>query len=159
HLWRRLCTLAQDGATLVYGPTMPTLDGDLRRAMFEVPRRGRRVLIDSKEDAERVVAELAEALDLARPFRSLTPGVGTAGPEDAGGPRVLFVLSPSSEACLAEIALPQPMSFVDALSGERLDGELSLALTMPPHSVRMLIATGFASAPARAERVRARRRA
>lgn len=160
--WRHVCHVAQEGGTLVYGPTMPGLDEHMRRHPFEVPRRGRRVLIDTPEDAARVVAELAEALDLARPFRATPDIIETSVHEDGGGPRVLFVINPEKRAIDAEVALPAPLAFVDAMSGARLEGERVLTLRVPAQTARMLIIDGAVSSPAqvaRAIRPRARRAA
>jgi beta-galactosidase len=151
--WRALCHFAQEGGTVVYGPTMPGLDERMRRHPFEVPRRGRRVLIDTPEDAVRVVAELAAQLDLARPFRARPAPVETTvheGPE--GEARVLFVINPSDRRVDADVSLPEPMTFVDALSGARLSGETNLAVPLGPRAARMLIMEGGAASPAKAAR-------
>ncbi len=158
--WQRVCHVAQEGGTLVYGPTMPGLDEHLRRQPFEVPRRGRRVLIDTPEDAARVVAELADALDLARPFRATPDVIETSVHEDARGPRVLFVINPEKSARDAEVVLPAPMAFVDALTGERLEGDRVLTLRVPAQTARMLLIDGATVEPAKAQRAarpRARR--
>jgi beta-galactosidase len=160
--WQRVCDAAREGGTLVYGPTIPALDAKLTRHAFEVPRRGRRVLIDTPADAVRVVAELATSLELARPFRATPALLETSVHVDARGPRVLFVVNPEKHALDGEVALPEPLAFVDALSGEHLAGETSLRLRVPAQTVRMLIVEGRseeppAPPPSRAPRPRARR--
>jgi hypothetical protein len=160
--WQRVCDAAREAGTLVYGPTLPTLDAQFARQGFEVPRRGRRVLIDTPADATRVVAELADALQLARPFRATPTLLETSVHADARGPRVLFVVNPEKHALDGEIALPAPLAFVDALSGERLSGDTTLRLRVPAQTVRMLIVEGRSEeppppSPSRAPRPRARR--
>lgn len=136
--WGRLCAFAADGGTVVFGPAMPTLDETMRARPFEVPRGGRRVLIDRPEDAVAVVEELARDLAIERPFRAAAP-IETAVHEDEGGPRVIFVINPSPERVAARIELPYPVAVEDASSGERIAGDRSLSLTMAPYSCRMLV--------------------
>jgi beta-galactosidase len=160
--WQRVCDAAREGGTLVYGPTIPSLDTKLARHGFEVPRRGRRVLIDTPADAVRVVGELAASLELARPFRATPALLETSVHVDARGPRVLFVVNPEKHALDGEITLPEPLAFVDALSGERLSGDTTLRLRVPAQTVRMLIVEGRSEEPpppppSRAPRPRARR--
>ncbi len=162
--WQRVCDAAREGSTLVYGPTMPALDAEMLPHAFEVPRRGRRVLIDTAADAARVVAELAEALELARPFRATPTLLETTVHEDEHGPRVLFVVNAEKHALDGEVALPGPLDFVDAFSGERLSGDTTLRLRVPAQTVRMLLVDAPDAAPTqtptptpRAARPRARR--
>ncbi len=136
--WKRLCAAAKH-ATLVYGPAMPELDLEMRPHPFEVPRGGRRVLLDVPEDAERLVDDLVEELDLARPFRVTPAPVETAVHEDAVGPRVLFVIHPDRRPVTATVELPAPMTLVDLMSRERLSGTSRVEIPMRPQSVRMLL--------------------
>ena len=80
--------------------------------------------------------------------------------EDARGPRVLFVINPEKSARDAEVVLPAPMAFVDALTGERLEGDRVLTLRVPAQTARMLLIDGATVEPAKAQRAarpRARR--
>jgi beta-galactosidase len=152
--WRALCHFARQGGTVVYGPTIPGLDERMRRHPFEVPRRGRRVLVDTPEDAVRIVAELSAQLDLAYPFRARPAPVETTvheGPQ--GEPRVLFVINPGDRPVEALVALPGAMRFVDALSGAAFSGETSLSVPLAARSARMLVVEGADATPTRVARV------
>ena len=163
HRWRTMCAFASDGGTVIYGPAIPNLDEHMKRHPFEVPKNGECVLIDTAVDAERVVVELMETLMLSRPFAARTPGIETSMHEDSSGPRVLFVINPTSTSKRAEVALPCPMSFIDAMSGESFVGGDALDVHVPRMSLRMLIvdrhSSGLADAQRAAPRARARRSA
>ena len=135
--WKRLCDVARQ-ATVVYGPAMPELDLEMRHHLFEVPKSGRRVLLDTPEDAQDLVAELIEELDLARPFRVSPAPLETAVHEDAVGPRVLFVINPSRTPLLATVELPGPTRLVDMMHDEPFEGTSLAEIRMAPQSVRML---------------------
>jgi hypothetical protein len=62
----------------------------------------------------------------------------TVSHEDDDGPRVLFIVNPSAEGGDADVRLPAPQSFVDALTGERFEGQGSLVVPMRAQSCRML---------------------
>ena len=137
--WRALCGLAATGTTIVYGPAMPSLDGSMQPGLFEVPRHGERVFIDTLDDAVDVVTELARRLALPTPFAARPAPVETAAHENGDGTQVLFVIHPGTEPVEAEIDLPCAMTFEDAATGEHVSGEKTLRLTMAPLQCRMLI--------------------
>ncbi|UJR81295.1 Beta-galactosidase [Sandaracinus amylolyticus] len=137
--WSRLCDFASEGGTVVFGPAMPTLDDTMRARPFEVPRNGRRVLIDRPEDADEVVRTLVHDLGLETPFRASPAPVETTVHEDDGGPRVLFVINPAPERIEATIELPYAIAFEDTASGDRFAGDRSITVPMAPHACRMLV--------------------
>jgi beta-galactosidase len=120
--WKRLAVLARSGTRVVYGPAMPELDVRMRPQLFEVPKDGVRVLIDTPEDADALVAELAEELELERPFPVRPRPLETAVHEDGVGPRVLFLMNPGRAAKTATIDLPSPCVLFDVLHGDRYEG-------------------------------------
>lgn len=136
--WKRLCSAAKH-ATIVYGPSMPELDLQMRPHPFEVPKGGRRVLIDSPEDADALVAQLSEEHELARPFAVTPAPVETTVHEDRVGPRVLFVVHPERYPVTATVELPGPTVLVDVMSRERFEGASRVDVPMQPQSVRMLL--------------------
>lgn len=135
--WKRITAFAEQGGTVVYGPAMPSLDLSSKRTLFEVPRGGRRVLIDFDDDALKVVRELAQSHELARPFPVSPAPLETAVHEDTTGPRVLFVINPAKQARLAEITVPGQMALEDLLNGERFEGGEVVKVPMKGWSVRM----------------------
>lgn len=136
--WKRVTGFAERGGTVVYGPAMPGLDLSAKRTLFEVPRGGRRVLIDVDDDAVKVVRELADSHELARPFPVSPAPLETTVHEDASGPRVLFLVNPGKRARLAEITVPSQMVLEDMLDGERFEGSETVSVPIKGWSVRML---------------------
>ena len=142
--WRKVTAFAEDGGTVVYGPAMPSLNLAARRKPFEVPRGGRRVLIDTDDDAMHIVDDLVGEVSLARPFRVAPPPLEVTVHEDASGPRVLFVLNPSKARLMAEVSVPAAMAFEDLMSGERFVGAGVVAIPMAGWSCRALSMVGAA---------------
>jgi len=116
-----------------------------RRSPFEVPRAGRRVLIDTDDDAHAVVEELATALDLARPYRVRPAPLETTVHEDASGPRILFVINPGKRGLAAEVSVPGQLVLEDLISGDRFEGRHEITIPMRGWSCRMLSLRGEAS--------------
>ena len=123
---------------------MPQLDLSARRKLFEVPRGGRRVLIDTDADAVQVVSELHRELALKTPFRAHPAPVETCVHEDASGARVLFVIQPGKEPVEARIEVPAATAFEDVMSGERFAGTREVSVPMKGMSCRMLSVAGAA---------------
>ena len=115
-----------------------------RRTLFEVPQQGRRVLIDTEEDARDVVGELVRDLELARPYPVRPAPLETTVHEDASGPRVLFVINPGKRRLDATIEVPAPTTLEDLLSGERFEGRESVTVPMGGWSCRMMAIEGAA---------------
>ncbi|MFK7985764.1 MAG: beta-galactosidase [Sandaracinaceae bacterium] len=142
--WKHVSSFAENGGTVVYGPAMPTLDARANRTLFEVPKGGRRVLIDTEEDARDVVGSLVSDLALERPFPIEPAPLETAVHQDASGPRVLFVMNPGKEPAHASVELPAPLAFEDMMSGERLTGTTQLSVAIEGWSCRMFRIVGGA---------------
>ncbi len=137
--WKHLAALARNGASVVYGPAMPTLDARMRPHPFEVPRSGRRVLLDTPEDARTLIAEMVAELALARPFPTGPAPVESVVHEDAEGPRLLFLVHPGNEPVTAEVEVPGTTLLTDLMHGEqRFSGDGHVEVPMAPRSVRML---------------------
>lgn len=136
--WKRINGFAERGGTVVYGPAMPGLDLALKRTLFEVPAGGRRVHIDTDEDARAVVDELVRDLELARPYCVRPAPLETTVHEDVSGPRVLFVINPAKRRVDATIDVPGATTLEDLLSGERFDGRQQITIPMAPWTCRML---------------------
>jgi beta-galactosidase len=136
--WKRLCSAARHGVHVVYGPAMPELDERMRSQLFEVPYDGRRVGIDTPEDADEVVREIARTCDLARPFRVEPEPLESTVHEDTLGPRVVFVINPDRPARTATLELPFELTLADVLTGERFKGTTRIELPVAGLTCRML---------------------
>jgi beta-galactosidase len=135
--WQHLHRAAEQGATIIYGPALPDRDPFMRHVEFTSPPNARRVLLDTPEDADRLVAELATDLELSRPFRTSPSPVDSTLHEDDRGRRVLFVMYPGRERIEAEVELPEPCILRDLMRAEQLEGEHRVRLTLEPKSCRI----------------------
>lgn len=140
--WKKITGFADAGGTVLFGPAMPGLDLKMRRQPFEVPRGGRRVALETDEQAMHVIDELALELELRRPFPVEPRPLETTVHEDSSGPRVLFVINPGKDALVAKVALPSPVALEDVMSGERFAGDRSVEIPMRGWSCRMLSMVG-----------------
>lgn len=140
--WRALEALAAAGKTVVYGPTVPNLDVAMQPLSLSEIHGGRRVLIDTPDDAARLVAELVAELSLARPYAARPAPVETTVHRDDSGDRALFVVHPGSAPVTATIDLPRPLSAIDVMTGQEIAGEHTLEVRMPPRTCRMFALTG-----------------
>ena len=160
--WALLRDAAEAGAVVGYGPHLPDRDEVGRPATFEASEAMRRVSLESRADAEALVAELAAELGLEAPFPVTPSPLQTAAHHDERGPRVLFVINPTGDKQRAEVTLPEAMSARDALSGEALPCEdRALRLPIGPHTARMIELSRAPADPretAPAPRPRARRK-
>ena len=57
--------------------------------------------------------------------------------EDGSDPSVIFLVHAGAQAQTAEVQLPEPMTLVDALTGERFAGQESVRIPMPATTCRM----------------------
>jgi beta-galactosidase len=158
--WRTLTQIAADGAHVIFGPAMPRLDETLTPRPFEVPRGATRVLVDRDEDALAAIDALLEempelGLDLvAEPAHVEL----TVHENDAGEPRVIFVMNPAKEPVVATITRvgawapdgpDEPWLLEDVMTGQSFALEAALELTLAGGSLRML---RVSSAPLAASR-------
>ena len=139
--------------------------------LFEVPRDAKKVLIDTDEDAVRIVQELlATEPELALGVHASHPDIEVTLHEDDTNPRVLFVMNPTKDHILTSIATTGRFaetrwSLEDMMTGERffavrqnsqLTFEGGFTIDMPGASVRMLritLGTSFGSNEGEAERI------
>jgi len=142
--WKRVTAFADAGGTVVYGPTMPGLDMQSNRTLFEVPPGGRKVMIDTDEDAHEVIERLARDLELATPYRVHPAPLETAVHEDTSGPRVLFVINPSKRRLDAHIEVPSHTRMEDLINGDRFEGRGQVVIPMGGWTCRMLSLQGSA---------------
>ncbi len=142
--WKKLTAFADEGGTVVYGPLMPGLDLRMRRQLFEVPRHGRRVAMETDGQAAQVVDELVHELSLRRPFRVAPRPLETSVHEDSSGPRVLFVINPGRAAQVGTVSVPSPVALEDLMTGERFSGQTAVQIPMRGWSCRMLSVVGAA---------------
>jgi len=128
---------ALDGARLVYGPLVPSVDSR-GRALRWTPPEGATLLTDNTDaGVENAVAMLDEELSLAHPFRAHPSPVETSVHEDADGPRVLFVINPDRRGLRASVVMPRPMRIRDAMTLEAFDVGATLELDMAGQSCRI----------------------
>jgi beta-galactosidase len=137
--WRRMCSFAENGGQVVYGPRLPGLDAALQPRTFTPPADATFVDVYEQTDTDRVVHALVAKLGLAQPFPVSPRSVETILHEGQTGPDVLFVVYTQDDLVAAEIALPEPMTLVDALTGERYEGDASIAMSLAGPICRMFV--------------------
>ncbi|HEX4351318.1 MAG TPA: hypothetical protein VHZ95_00365, partial [Polyangiales bacterium] len=153
----RMLDFVRDGGTVLCGPTLPNLDETFRAHASPLDPSAFRLC--DPTDADAVVERLANELGLAAPFAAYPASVETALHEDAGGPKLLFVLQPSAAPVDAEIQLPEPMAFTDVLTEDRYEGRTSALIPLDGYSCRMFTCERLpASTPPRSSRPPSARR-
>lgn len=135
--WRVLTDLAERGVQVVYGPTLPTLDDALAPHPFVKPGGAAPTSLESAMLHARV-HQWIERFGLRRPYPTLPPIETQLHRDVEGNDRVLFVLNPG-RAAVAEISLPRPLAFADALTDERFEADEELRIDVPAQTVRMLV--------------------
>ena len=139
----RLTRFSQRGGRVIYGPREPELDGALeplpeRERVAGLERADDWILADTAQ-AQLLIADLIGELGLARPVLAAPSGIDATLHEDDSGPRALFVLQPSAASVQAELSLPEPLTLVDAVTGERFGGETTASIPMAGYSCRMFL--------------------
>ena len=142
--WKALTQFASDGGRVIFGPAMPTLDELMQPRLFEVPRDAKKVLIDTDEDAVRIVQELLTTEpELALGIQATHPEIELTLHEDDANPRVLFVMNPTKDHIVSTLTTSGRFtdarwSLEDMMTGERffLDGQVMI--DMSGASIRML---------------------
>lgn len=146
-LFEQLAAAAQGGCLVTLGPRSPELGG-ARRALVEpldLARLSGRfdlpaVCRADPSDVERLVARAIDALHL--PAYGIDPDTvyATIHEDDAGRPKVLFLINPSDSDCGARVALGAGVRHAADLlkdqSYELVDGALDIRVK--PKTVRML---------------------
>ena len=137
----RMARFQARGGRVIYGPQLPHLNA----ALEPLSEREHAALQHSEwqhadaAHAALVVADLIGELGLRRPVVAAPSGIEATLHEDDTGPRVLFVLQPQAANVEAELSLPEPLTLVDALSGERFGGDDNISVPMDGYSCRMLL--------------------
>jgi hypothetical protein len=131
----RMLDFVRNGGIVVCGPTLPSLDATFRSQASPLDPNAFRLCDPVEADA--IVERLMSELNLAAPFAAHPASVETALHEDAGGPKLLFVLQPSAAPVDAEIQLPEPMAFTDVLTEDRYEGRTSALIPLDGYSCRM----------------------
>jgi beta-galactosidase len=145
-LWRELRIAADHGARVTVGPRIPSRDGSLRlldepldKAGFEVVEASRQHPFYDRARIDEVVSRMIDELSLPT-WKASSDRVSLAMHEDdAGRPRLLFVINPAAEGERATIDLgfsARVTDLFDGTSHECLEKRLSLSIS--PRTVRML---------------------
>jgi beta-galactosidase len=137
--WTKLRGAAKAGSAVYVGPLEPSVDDRGRR--FEPARSPGITVIPAGQEgwADALCATWIEAHGAKRPYPVSPAPMKAVSHEDDEGTRVLFVVNPSSEPGDAEVRLPEPEAFEDALSGERFEGDAPLVVPMRARACRMLV--------------------
>jgi beta-galactosidase len=137
--WLLLEALAAKGARVLHGPKHPERDEHLREARF-TPIPGSLLLeLDDEEAIRQAIGAAVRDLELEQPFPCTPPPVECTVHEDAGEPRVLFLLHPGSEPVQARVTVPFPLALVDVADASRMEGDAQVTVPMEPRSCRMLL--------------------
>jgi beta-galactosidase len=155
--WQRVCAFAANGGHVVYGPRLPSLDGAIRARAFAEPLHATFAPSYEPADAARLVADLAQRLDLQRNLAATPSSVEVVTHESSQGVRALFVVCDRAGSVHTEVTLPEPMTLVDVLDGTRLESVDRLELTLHGPTCRMYLCetaprTGSRSRPPSARR-------
>jgi beta-galactosidase len=152
----RLLAFANDGGTVLCGPTLPSLDDALQENV-DLPDASSLRLCDA-DQADAIIEALAAELRLGTPFAAQPTGVETALHEDAAGAKLLFVVQPSAAPVDAEIQLPEPMALTDVLTEDRYEGQTSASIPLAGFSCRMFTCERLTEPPPRSSRPPSARR-
>jgi len=135
---------ARGTAAVTIGPVVPQRDGSMR--LLERPHEVEGLELESLEDPARADALVARYVsELGLPTYPVDPaGVFVTLHEDeAGVPRVAFVMNPDAETVLATVGLgPKARALVDLLPRGREPARIELqrggfVVEVPPRTVRM----------------------
>ena len=137
----RMARFSERGGRVIYGPRLPHLDASLE----PLAESDRAALPHDDwqhaeaDQAQSVIAGVIEELGLRRPILAAPSGIEATVHEDETGPRVLFVLQLQAASVQAELELPEPMTLVDVLTGERFGDESGASVPMTGYACRMLL--------------------
>ena len=134
---QKLKELERLGVRVVYGPTQPTLDEEMKPHPFASLDEDSRQAFASAEEADRLIASLRSEFDLHCPFPTSPSVVESVVHEDAHGPRLLFVINPSGQAQRAKVTLPEAMLLDDLLHPEEIRATREAEIDLAPLSCRV----------------------
>jgi beta-galactosidase len=137
--WQRLQRFADRGGAVIWGPMLPRLDTRMQPHRFQPIGERPPLRIGDEIDTRALVRELVNELGIPRRFAVQPYPLHSVVHEDSRGARVIFLINPGNTELQAEMELPAPMRFADALTGEQLEGEVSLTFSITAETCRMLI--------------------
>jgi beta-galactosidase len=118
---------AQDrGVKVTVGPQVPDRDGSMRR--MRLPHDVTGLEIEPLDDATRAYALVARRMEeLGLPSYTVDPADAylTVHEDDAGTPRVAFLMNPTPLETVAKVAIPRAVALVDVLPLRRSAGRAS----------------------------------
>jgi beta-galactosidase len=139
HLVQSLRDATRSGTVVTMGPRAPLLDGAMRP--LKRPADVTAFEIEPLDDLSRADALVAKRVDeLGLPAYPVDPvDVHVAVHEDDAGPRVVFVMNPTSADVAARVSLPGVDALVDLLDDQRVVRSAgAFELSVPARTVRML---------------------
>jgi len=139
HLVQSLRDAARAGTIVTMGPRAPLLDGAMRP--LKRPADVTAFEIEPLDDLSRADALVAKRVDeLSLPAYPVDPAdLHVAVHEDDAGPRVVFVMNPTSADVAARVALPGVEELVDLLGDQRVVRAAgAFELNVPARTVRLL---------------------
>lgn len=142
-LLARLRGLASEGARVSLGPRRPSRDGSMRTLVDAHDLSGLEWLDEpggvSPADADRLVSRAIDELKL--PTHACHPDtlLACVHDDEAGVPRVLFVINPSRDDLVGRVSVPGSRRAVDLLDEHVFEAaQGAFELRMPARTVRML---------------------
>jgi beta-galactosidase len=139
HLVQSLSNAARAGTIVTMGPRAPLLDGAMRP--LKRPADVTAFEIEPLDDLARADALVAKRVDeLSLPAYPVDPvDVHVAVHEDDAGPRVVFVMNPTSADVIARVSLPGVEELADLLGDQRVVRSAgAFELNVPACTVRLL---------------------
>jgi beta-galactosidase len=116
----------EKGAIVTVGPSIPDRDGSMRR--MPLPHDVSGLELEPLDDATRAYTLVARRMEqLQLPTYAIDPGDAflTVHEDDAGIPRVAFVMNPTPLETLAKVAIPGAVALMDVLPLRRSSGRSS----------------------------------
>ncbi|HTQ46720.1 MAG TPA: beta-galactosidase [Polyangiaceae bacterium] len=139
HFVQSLRDAARAGTIVTMGPRAPLLDGAMRP--LKRPADVTAFEIEPLDDLAQADALVAKRVDeLALPAYPVDPvDVHVAVHEDDEGPRVVFVMNPTSADVAARVSLPGVEQLTDLLGDQRVERSAgAFELHVPARTVRLL---------------------
>jgi beta-galactosidase len=142
----RLRAAAASGQRVTIGPRVPTRDGSMREMREPHDTTGLEVEpLDDGARADAMVARRIEELGLPA-FPVDPPDIKmTVHEDDAGAPRVVFVMNPTAHDMTARVSVRGARALVDVLTPDRTDARVvrsigGFEMVVPARTVRMFAA-------------------
>lgn len=117
--WRKLEIAARLGASVIYGPTLPSRDDRMEPHAFQSIPGARRVLLDQRADVDTLASELSALL--GRTLSVDLPLEATLHRDRSGAPKMLFLMNPTDAPVTASLRCGDAMRLIDVLNDEVFD--------------------------------------